>query len=161
MDAHRISSLTEQHAASLALFARQWCDQPEDAVQNAFVDLLRLEQDPDDPAAWLFATVRRRAINIARTERRLAERERTVRTERKPWFSSDVDRQLMAGEIERSIGTLDDLERQIVVAHIWGELSFSQIAKVVDKPSSTVHRHYKNALATLAKSLNEEPRRLK
>ena len=72
-----------------------------------------------------------------------------------------MDRQLIAAEIERSIGTLEDLERQIVVAHIWGELSFSQIAKVVDKPRSTVHRHYKNALAMLAKSLNEEPRRLK
>ena len=100
-------------------------------------------------------------MNIARTEKRLAAREKTVRTERNPWFEADVDRQLVAAEIERSIGTLEDLERQIVVAHIWGELSFAQIAKVVDKPSSTVHRHYKNALAMLAKSLNEEPRRLR
>ena len=130
-------------------------------MQNALVDLLRVEEDPDDPTAWLFETVRRRAMNIARTEKRLAAREKTVRTERNPWFEADVDRQLIAAEIERSIGMLEDLERQIVVAHIWGELSFSQIAKVVDKPSSTVHRHYKNALAMLAKSLNEEPKRLK
>ena len=130
-------------------------------MQNALVDLLRVEEDPDDPTAWLFETVRRRAMNIARTEKRLAAREKTVRTERNPWFEADADRQLIAAEIERSIGMLEDLERQIVVAHIWGELSFSQIAKVVDKPSSTVHRHYKNALAMLAKSLNEEPKRLK
>ena len=99
-------------------------------------------------------------MNIARTEKRLAAREKKVRAERNPWFEVDVDRQLIAAEIERSIGTLEDLDRQIVVAHIWGELSFSQISKVINKPSSTVHRHYKNALAMLARSLKEEPRRL-
>ena len=50
MTARQTADLIAAHAAALALFARQWCDTPEDAVQDAFCKLVRLHTPPGDPA---------------------------------------------------------------------------------------------------------------
>ena len=155
MDSQQIKQLTDRYGASLVLYARQWCNQPDDALQNALVDLLQLEVPPDDMVAWLFTTVRRRAHNIARTEIRTASRHAAASRTRQAWFEADEDRRIVAAEIERSLESLPDLERQIVVARIWGELSFEQIGQIVDKSSSSTHRRYKHALSLLADVMSE------
>ena len=155
MESCEISHLTQEYGASLVLYARQWCRYPDDAVQNAFVDLMRVDPDPDDPVAWLFSTVRRKAMNIARTERRMAARQNAASETREVWFCVDVDRRMIAAEIAESLTLLPDLERQIVVTRIWGELSFDQIATIVSMSSSAVHRRYHQALATLAHRLGQ------
>jgi hypothetical protein len=38
MDPDLLGNLLDQHAAALELFARQWCDVPEDVVQDAFLN---------------------------------------------------------------------------------------------------------------------------
>ena len=64
MDAHRLARLLHAHGAALALFARQWCEQPEDVVQEAFCRLASQRTWPDDPVAWLY----RHADVLARSE---------------------------------------------------------------------------------------------
>ena len=44
------------------------------------------------------------------------------------------------GELEPMLAELPRLEREIVVARIWGELSFEQIAELVERSTSAVHR---------------------
>lgn len=156
MEASEINRLTQEYGASLVLYARQWCRHPDDAVQNALMDLMRVCPDPDDPVAWLFATVRRKAMNISRRERRLAKHQQRASEARETWFSADVDRRMVAAEIAESLELLPDLERQIVVTRIWGELSFDQIATIVSKSRSAVHRRYQQALAMLAQRLADQ-----
>jgi DNA-directed RNA polymerase specialized sigma24 family protein len=57
-----LGRLFDEHAAALALFARQWCDTAEDVVQDAFVALARQVPAPDRPVAWLYRVVRNGAI---------------------------------------------------------------------------------------------------
>ena len=52
------------------LFARQWCDTPEDVVQEAFVKLASAGTPPENPAAWLFRVVRNGRLNAAQAARR-------------------------------------------------------------------------------------------
>jgi RNA polymerase sigma-70 factor (ECF subfamily) len=86
MTARQTADLIASHAAALALFARQWCANPEDAVQDAFCKLVRLSAPPDDPVAWLFRVVRTTAIDRGRADRRRARREADrARPER--WFA--------------------------------------------------------------------------
>ena len=40
-------------------------------------------------------------------------------------------------------------EREIVVAHIWGGLTFEQIGKMLGSSKSSVHRKYYEGLARL------------
>jgi RNA polymerase sigma-70 factor (ECF subfamily) len=46
-------------------------------------------------------------------------------------------------------------EREVIVAHIWGGLTFTQIADLVGASSSTVHRRYQSGLTNLRNSLGE------
>ena len=42
MDPDLLGNLLDQHSSSLELYARQWCDSPEDVVQEAFLKLAGL-----------------------------------------------------------------------------------------------------------------------
>ena len=55
----------DEHGAAKSLYARQWCRVPDDALQEALIDLARQDPVPDNPVAWLYKTVRRRAMNLA------------------------------------------------------------------------------------------------
>jgi DNA-directed RNA polymerase specialized sigma24 family protein len=61
-----LAELLDRHGAALKLYARQWCRVPDDVVQQAFIDLATCADVPVNPVAWLFASVRRRAISQAR-----------------------------------------------------------------------------------------------
>ena len=145
----QIEKIVAVHGAALVLYARQWCYTPDDALQEALIDLMRAPAVPNDIAAWLFYTVRFKAMNIARSERRRMQRQNQVAAQREPWFDNTNRRNQDADELERQLQKLSDLEREIVVARIWGDLSFQQISELTNKPTSTVHRHYQQAVAQL------------
>lgn len=66
-----------------------------------------------------------------------------------------MDAALAVQWIER----LPDIQRQIVTARIWGELTFEQIADVVDRPTATAYRLFHEALQTMRQQM--EPSRSK
>jgi len=156
IDAQRIGELVDAHGAALALYARQWCRAPEDALQEALIDLLLQSPGPDHPVAWLYKTVRRRAMNLARAERRRAKHHRQACEQRESWF---LPTDSVLGEpvdMEALLRRLPPLEREIVVARVWGELSYAQIAELVDRSTSAVHRRYQRALAELGRIMNNQ-----
>ncbi|MEL6898140.1 MAG: sigma factor, partial [Planctomycetota bacterium] len=66
----QLQPLIDRHAAALRLYALQFCRWPEDAVQEAFIELASREEMPEHPDRWLYVVVRRRSLNVARSERR-------------------------------------------------------------------------------------------
>ncbi len=44
-------------------------------------------------------------------------------------------------------------QREVIVAHLWGGLTFEQIAEVSGISSSTAHRHYRAGLTALRERL--------
>ncbi len=48
-----LGRLFDEHAAALALAARQWCDSPEDVAQEAFIQLARQKAIPERVVPWL------------------------------------------------------------------------------------------------------------
>ena len=46
MDAQRLIQLIDTHAAALVLYARQWCDAPDDVVQEAYIKLAGQRVEP-------------------------------------------------------------------------------------------------------------------
>lgn len=154
MTARPIAELIATHAAALALFARQWCDSPEDAVQDAFCKLVRLRAPPDDPVAWLFKVVRTTAIDLGRSERRRVKRETATATARpERWFAeSEVD----GLDAETAVAALESLaaeEREVIVARLWGGMTLGQIAAVAGCSVTTAHRRYESGLQGLRERL--------
>lgn len=150
LDLEQAAAIAEKHGASLVLFARQWTPAADDAVQEAFIDLLRLQKPPDNPAAWLFTTVKRKAMNHVRSDSRRQKHTQSFAALRDAWFESNYVDELFAEEVKEFIERLDDIERQILVARVWGDLSFQEIAELVTQSTSSVHRRYQAALHKLA-----------
>ncbi len=154
----QLTALVDQHSASLVLFARQWCNDPDDAVQQAFIELVQLEALPRDQVAWLYTTTKRRAINQTRGESRHRKRNQvacvnvhppTDGNDPTPWFESNMEKNEEVAKLKTKLETLEPVEREIIVARIWGELSFEQIGSLVGRSSSSVHRDYQTALVKL------------
>ncbi len=156
IDTDAVTELVAAHGAALVLYARQWCRCPDDAVQEAYLDLVKLSSPPDRPVAWLFITVKRRAINLDRSERRRSVRERLTAEAREPWFTNDAVGRVTATEVIALLEQLDPLDREIVVAKIWGDLTLEEVSEVVHRPLSTVHRRYQQAKALLRDRLDED-----
>jgi RNA polymerase sigma-70 factor (ECF subfamily) len=155
-----MQKLIDSHGPALKLYARQWCNAPEDALQEALIELLRQNPVPDQPVAWLFCTIRRRAMNLTRGERRRSEHHRQASQQRDAWFSGDGGEEFDNEELTGLLSRLPDLEREIVIARIWGELSFERIADLVGVSSSSAHRHYRGALLLLHEMLEAEDDKL-
>lgn len=158
MDSKQVAQLAEQYGASLVLFARQWTRDPDDAVQEALVDLIRTQNPPHDPAAWLFTTVKRKALNQLRSESRRQKHTENFAANRDSWFVEHPSDPLVAGEVRELLERLPDEDREILVAKLWGNLHFEQIASVVGTSRSSVHRRYHAALAKLSNLLESNTR---
>jgi RNA polymerase sigma-70 factor (ECF subfamily) len=151
MTPRELGDLISRHGPALALYARQWCANPEDVVQDAFLKLYGLRVPPDDPPAWLFRVVRNQAIDATRMDRRRQRREAKARPQR--WFvEPDID----GLDAERATAALERLPaelRETVVARLWGGLTFEQIAAVSGGSASSAFRRYEAAIAALRESL--------
>ena len=147
-----LKTLVDELGASLVLFARQWCSWPDDALQEALIELVKKDPAPRSPKAWLFRVVRNKAMNLARSERRRNHYESSV-SGLDVWFEPDAGSRMDAAVAMQWIERLPDVQRQIVTARIWGELKFEQIAEVVDRPTATVFRLFREALDTLRQQM--------
>ena len=62
-----------------------------------------------------------------------------------------------AAELELAMKTLPVDIREIVVARVWGGLTFEQISQLNGGSSSTVHRRYCEALEQLKENISGNP----
>jgi len=146
IDEIQLGVLIDRHAAALELFARQWTDLAADVVQEAFLQLVRQSLVPNDIAAWLYQVVRNRAISESRAAQRRRKHERASRTNPSSWFESSPESKLDEEVVAEAIRLLPESDREVVVAHLWGGLTFEQIGEVTGTSSSTAHRRYLNGI---------------
>jgi RNA polymerase sigma-70 factor (ECF subfamily) len=148
-----LTRLFNEHGAALVLYARQWCAAPEDVVQEGFLLLARQSVTPENPAGWLYRVVRNAAISASRSAGRRLRREAAAAHRGEPWFHAADDSRLDATTAARALEVLAPAEREVVVARIWGGLSFEEIAGLTGASISTVHRRYQAGLAALRERL--------
>jgi RNA polymerase sigma-70 factor (ECF subfamily) len=148
-----LSRLVAQHAAALVLYARQWCATPEDVVQEAFVKLAAQRPVPENVLAWLYRVVRNGALTAARTERRRRKHEAIAAARLPSWFVPSEGTRLDGEAATAALQTLPIEERETLVAHLWGGLTFEQIGEVTGVSSSTAHRRYLAGLSALRERL--------
>lgn len=113
------------------------------------MELAQQTTTPADPVAWLFRAVRFRAINLHRGERRRIRHQEHAAAWTSDWFVADPSLQLEIEELQTALQQLDGDQREVVVARVWGGLTFVQIAEVTGNSRSSVHRQYQRALQQL------------
>lgn len=150
-----VQQVLSQYAAALELYARQWCHTPEDVVQEAILRLARERPLPERPVAWLYAAVRNGAISASRGASRRRRHEEAAAA-RASWFEPSSSDALDAREAATVLAGLPLAEREVVVARLWGGLSFEEVGELVGCSSSAAHRRYVAALETLRERLGVE-----
>ncbi|MEM9588265.1 MAG: sigma-70 family RNA polymerase sigma factor [Planctomycetota bacterium] len=160
ISAAELSRLWRDHSDRLVLIARAIGEPAEDAVQEAFVALAALTDPPDDPLGWLVKVTRNQLLQSRRRGDRRARREQLAGM--RIWFQSsdvvaNIDQSLDAITVTEALQELGDQEREVVVMHLWGELTFRQIAKATDRSPTTTHRLYQSALSQLQNRFVETP----
>lgn len=153
LSADELESLIDRHAAALELFARQWTDASSDVVQAAFIKLARSRPQPDRVVPWLYRVVRNGAVSVARSESRRKRHESARAENDASWFVPTVDDRLDADEATRALAALPQVNREVIVARLWGGLSFQEIAELLEISSSAAHRHYQFGLTVLRERL--------
>ena len=154
MGPEHLAELVHRHAAALVLYARQWCAAPEDVVQTAFLKLARQAVPPDNLVPWLYRVVRNGAIDAGRAERRRKKYEARAADHAAPWFEPSDDPTGLDGQVAAAaLAELPDEIREIMVAHLWGGLTFEQIAAMVGGSASTAYRRYAAGLELLRERL--------
>ena len=151
-----LGRLFDEHASALWLFARPWCDAAEDVVQDAFIAMARQDPPPDRPVAWLYRVVRNGAIAASRRSHRRRRREHRAADRESvpggPWFDAADDR-IDAAHAARLLDELEPETREIIIARIWGGLTFEEAARLQGCSLTTAHRRYQAGLARLHERL--------
>jgi RNA polymerase sigma-70 factor (ECF subfamily) len=148
------------HASRFLLFARQKiCSEADaqDLVQEAVVESIQRLRGRQLPApALVFATIHRRAIDLARREARRTGRELLATgVVAEPWFDPSVEERERAKLIQNAMEKLPEDYRDVIVLKIWGDLTFSEIADSLGIPANTAASRYRYALEGLRKMTKE------
>ena len=151
-----IEALYRQHGPALLLFASAISgdrSRAQDAVHQVFLKAIEngSVSQAINKKAYLFASVR----NAVMTDAKVRDRNMPLDVDSE-WFSPP-DRDY-AGEqnLRRALGELPDDQREVIVLHVWGELTFSEIADLLGVSSNTAASRYRYALAKLRGSIAKE-----
>lgn len=150
----------EEYAPKFLLFARQQTRSEADAqdlVQEALVEATqRLDNNRPPPPALVFATIRRRAIDLARRQARRTDRElASSEAGMEPWFDTSVEERERAKVIQEAMSKLSEIYREVITLKIWGGLTFAEIGATVGIPANTAASRYRYGVEELRKVTKE------
>ena len=146
----QLSQYLDRHWGPLVLWVGPADGVAEDVVQQAFVALAAQVDLPSNPVAWLYRTSRNIAINERRKLQRRKSRQKAVaRRESQP---CDLWKSQQAADLAEQLQRLPDELRETVVAHLWGGMTFAEIAIATERSQATVWREYQRALNQLRES---------
>jgi RNA polymerase sigma-70 factor (ECF subfamily) len=161
-DARAFEALVRLWDQRLFLLAHRLCGDRHDAEdirQEAWIRChvgLESLRTPDTFAAWLA----RIAVNLCRDRARRRGGEAPVEAE-PPAATMDPALECETAEahlaLRRALAALPALEREVLLLRVLQELSFDEIARVVEKPRSTVQWLCGRALETVSRRLAHNP----
>lgn len=148
-----IELLYHQHGRGLLLFALAIAGdrgRAQDAVHQVFLKMLdgRNLLQVADAKAYLFTCVRNALLNDTKVRQRSVALD-----EDSAWFDPPHRDYAAELNLRRALCTLPEDQRQVVVLHVWGELTFMQIAEILNISSNTAASRYRYAFAKLREAM--------
>lgn len=149
-------------APRLILYARQFVDNmadAEDVVQMAFVRWWHRYPDGDRAQIpLLYAAVRSISIDLRRKDMRRMAREAkselSLQGEDEPFSDASLEQKETASLVTEAVKQLPEEQREVVTLHVWGGLTFAQIAELTGASINTVAGRYRYALNNLQRRLD-------
>lgn len=144
--------LYESEAAKFLLYGRALGlshGESEDVLQETFIALLGLECQPEEPAHYTWRAFRNRALNHKRSLwRRVARELESLR-----WFERSGGQTNLEAAAVHCLGKLPREQREVIVLKIWSEMTFEQIARLLELSPNTVAGRYRYGLQKMRTAL--------
>ena len=151
-----------EHGPKLLAFACQWVDcraEAEDVFQEAFVRFWQSRDSVREPLLYLYRCVRNAAVDRARSAQRRQRHERAAPPPAgTPLPEAPLDQRERERKINGAVAKLPPRQREVVALHLWSDMTFEQIGKILSLPRSTAHALYGSAMQRLRQELQEELR---
>lgn len=121
----------------------------EDVLQETFIALLKLKEQPDEPEHYAFRALRNRALNFKRSLwRRLVREVESVR-----WFEQEAKETPAERAAIRCLTKLPPEQREVIVLKIWSDYTFEEIGRLMELSPNTVAGRYRYGLEKLRSCL--------
>jgi RNA polymerase sigma factor (sigma-70 family) len=128
-------------------------EQARDVVQETFVKFQRNgAQLEEQPATWLFTVCRNAALNVCRKERRMLyvdEQMIEARESEEPMPFDHIEQKEASGFLLRIVGSLPPRQQEVIQLKFQHDLSYQQIAKIMQTSANNVGVLLHTALKTL------------
>src|SRR5262249_57840663 len=108
---------------------------------------------PHSPAGWLYRAVRNAAISTGRAERRRQRHEGRAAANAPAWFEQSDTAGLDAATAGAALAALPAEQREVIVARLWGGLTFEHVAELTGTSPPTAHRRFTAGLQSLRQIL--------
>lgn len=152
-DAAEIELSYRRYGSALVLFAAALTGErsrAQDAVHQVFLKLLESGslREVLDAKAYLFTCVRNAVLN----DRKVRQRDVALDPEC-AWFEPPHRDFAAELNLRRALWELPEDQREVTILHIWGELTFAQIAEVLSISANTAASRYRYALVKLREAM--------
>jgi RNA polymerase sigma-70 factor (ECF subfamily) len=155
-DAERIQTVMRRFEKPLLQFATRIIGDRErarDVVQETFVKFQSNgAKEQPEPATWLFTVCRNGALNVCRKERRLIFLEDSMLEAREiesPMPFDRIERDEASGFLMRIVATLPPRQQEVLQLKFQNDLSYQQIAEIIQTNANNVGVLIHTALKTL------------
>jgi RNA polymerase sigma factor (sigma-70 family) len=135
-------------------------EQARDVVQETFMKFQRngALRRRDEPATWLFTVCRNRALNACRKERRIIYLEGELTEapdDQQPMPFDQLEQKEAAGFLLRIVATLPARQQEVLQLKFQSDLSYQQIACIMQTTANNVGVLLHTALKTLRQRYGE------
>lgn len=151
----RIYLECRQQLFTCAMAITRCPDRAEDAIQEAFYRLFRLDSEPRHLKAYVFRAVRNAAVDQVRRNPPPGDELNEFIFDPAAGPRDSAAHNEFKRRVAEALLTLSGDERETIVEHIYGNLTFREIARVRDAPIATVASWFRRGLKKLRDRLEE------
>lgn len=149
-----------ERSESFFLYARQQTRcvaDAEDVLQEVLFETWRKAGGRPPDAALVYATIRRRALDLARrTQRRAVREDAAIDGTAEPFVLPELGDRDTHAQLAEAVGGLPEHLREALTLRIWGGLSFPEIGSVTGVSENTAASRHRYALAQLRASMKKD-----
>ncbi len=124
-----------------------------DVVQDVFLrwDAQCAQQEPTRPHGWLRRVTLNRAIDLHRQRSAVYESADLLPGQQSGQgdTAARLDQEVLRDDVATAFGRLSDVQRSVLVAKVYDDLTFAQIAAELELAVSTVKTHYLRAVQSV------------
>jgi len=154
LDRDTIRRLYEQHGTGLLAYGcaiLHRFNAAEDVLHEVFTNLLESSTDfVGSPVPYLYRSVRNACLNYLRDHSR--------DTDLDQWLESPPGMDDVGIILQSALRQLAEEQREVIILHIWGELTFEQIAEALSISPNTAASRYRYGVTRLKTQFNPVPK---